>query len=379
MRYPVRSPRRATIAVGTHHYDNKDSAYPTMNPKPETSRKIFETDRPVVLHGKVQYAGGVSLPSSLQVSSGDANQQQHYKTQTIRQRMQRHSEFSKLSNEMEQYEKMVTELSSLLEERTKEAKAGSEAWRAKILIGSAHKIDQELRERIPLYEKTLRNNTGDEELRAAQTACMKLHRDFQRLHKQLVVATSLHKRQQQVSRLGAVGWAKQENSENQRVDESKAETDRRVSNNVSSPENGRYPIDVMDEEMQNANRKGSVGLPAKEDSKSDTTKKSSTCYLDSLQLLCGTVSCGSEMYKPTDAAYFSADAPAPPFEAAVVEGEGRVVATEGSVIATDDGVIAVEDEPTMNNSPATQEIDAEEEEKSEQDCLKVYILGYLLD
>jgi hypothetical protein len=105
---------------------------------------------------------------------------------------------------------MMAELSVLLDASGETPAA---AWRAKILFRSAQESDKELWKKLYDYEKTLlvRHKSScmsADEMRTAQTSCMKLHRDFKRSHKALVMALSLYEKRQaaEVSRLGAVGW-----------------------------------------------------------------------------------------------------------------------------------------------------------------------------
>eukprot|EP00523_Entomoneis_sp_CCMP467_P007596 CAMPEP_0168725916 /NCGR_PEP_ID=MMETSP0724-20121128/4401_1 /TAXON_ID=265536 /ORGANISM="Amphiprora sp., Strain CCMP467" /LENGTH=374 /DNA_ID=CAMNT_0008772717 /DNA_START=449 /DNA_END=1573 /DNA_ORIENTATION=+ len=101
---------------------------------------------------------------------------------------------------------MVSDLEELLADSGDSPEA---AWRARILMRSTQETDKELWEKLFHYEKSLNGEAGDPELRKAQTACMKVHRDFKRIHKSLVLTLSKFETRQkaEISRLGAVGWS----------------------------------------------------------------------------------------------------------------------------------------------------------------------------
>jgi len=134
--------------------------------------------------------------------------------QSVRKEMERRSTYQQLLHETNQYQKTVAELEQILPEAGEHPEA---AWRAKILMRSAQAVDQELWGKLYDYEKTLFNREQDPEVRQQQTACMKLHRDFKRSHKFLVMAVSLYEKTQraEMARLGAVGWSnrQEENDE----------------------------------------------------------------------------------------------------------------------------------------------------------------------
>lgn len=110
------------------------------------------------------------------------------------------SVFAQLTTEIEEFSKMVGKLESLLNSC---GSTPENAWRMRILLKSAVETDQDVYRKLFQYEKSLHNTD-----RTAQTACLKLHRDFKRSHKGLLLAVSLYERKQKVemSQLGAVGW-----------------------------------------------------------------------------------------------------------------------------------------------------------------------------
>jgi hypothetical protein len=72
------------------------------------------------------------------------------------------------------------------------------------LTRSAQEADRDIADKLYWYEKSLVDQGRRRDARTAQTACMKLHRDFRRVH-QILDATLLeHERRQRadLSRLG---------------------------------------------------------------------------------------------------------------------------------------------------------------------------------
>ena len=119
--------------------------------------------------------------------------------------MERKSMFSRLSHETQLFGRMVADLEGLLALCGESPEA---TWRARILMQSAQETDRELWTKLYNYENTF-DGDMDPESRQAHTACMKLHRDFKRTRKSLVLALSFFEKRQraEVSRLGAVGWS----------------------------------------------------------------------------------------------------------------------------------------------------------------------------
>lgn len=191
----------------------RTEAQPTMprvvvQENDEEAPRLPRKTRSIVLHGKVQR---VLLDDGGDEELRDVEQVQ-IQRDAIRKRLQRKSDYSQLTAETQQYQKLVSELSTLLDSSGETPEA---AWRVRILMTSAQETDKELWEKLYTYEKTLfmKKNSmsvaGEEELRTEQTACMKLHRDFKRSHKALLMAMSLYEKKQaaEISRLGAVGWS----------------------------------------------------------------------------------------------------------------------------------------------------------------------------
>jgi hypothetical protein len=178
-----------------------------QQPDDEEPPRLSQKTRSIVLHGKLQQllddGGDEELYDAVQVQM---------QRDAIRKRLQRKSDYSQLTAETQQYQKLVSELSALLDSSGETPEA---AWRVRILMTSAQETDKELWEKLYSYEKTLlmkkngSTSSGEEDLRTEQTACMKLHRDFKRSHKTLLMAMSLYEKKQaaEISRLGAVGWS----------------------------------------------------------------------------------------------------------------------------------------------------------------------------
>ena len=126
--------------------------------------------------------------------------------------MERRSVYAQLLHETNQYQKTVAELEQLLPEAGENPEA---AWRAKILMRTAQAVDQELWTKLYDYEKSLRSREEDPEVRRQQSACVKLHRDFKRSHKALVLALTMFEKTQnaEISRLGAVGWSERQDEQ----------------------------------------------------------------------------------------------------------------------------------------------------------------------
>lgn len=162
--------------------------------------------RSFVMHGKVHYIDDTASSSSSTKSSH--NHKSHESQTVIEQRVaqQRHSMFSQLSYEVQQFQALVANLETVLDSASTHPEA---MWRARILMSSAQETDQDLCQKLYAYEKTLSQGNN---VRAAQSACLKLHRDFKRIHRSLVMTLTLqHQRQHaEVSRLGAVGWSGKE-------------------------------------------------------------------------------------------------------------------------------------------------------------------------
>jgi hypothetical protein len=128
----------------------------------------------------------------------------------------RRSNFAILTYEMQQYQKLVSDLEHLLKDAGESPDA---AWRANILVKSVEETDIGLLEKLDKYEKMLEESSSCErgsmnqqktDLRLAQqrTACSKLRRDYNRCHATMKSGIEVHRKRQTVeaSQLGAVHW-----------------------------------------------------------------------------------------------------------------------------------------------------------------------------
>ena len=109
-------------------------------------------------------------------------------------------------------QKMVAELESLMEVS---GVSPESQWRTRILIRSAQDADRDIWKRLYEYESSHGDNPT---YSRAQMASRKLHRDFQRVHKQLKVILALYEKRQQVeiaflSRQGDDGVGEDEKKE----------------------------------------------------------------------------------------------------------------------------------------------------------------------
>lgn len=170
--------------------------------------------RPIVLHGRVQRTSvDIDDESSFSQSQNISRHRSYESDQvSVRKEMERRSVYAQLLHETQQYQKTVAELEQVLPEAGEQPEA---AWRAKILIKSAQAVDQELWKKLYDYEKMLHSREEDPDVRKQQTACMKLHRDFKRAHKSLVMALTVYEKTQraEIARLGAVGWSERQDEE----------------------------------------------------------------------------------------------------------------------------------------------------------------------
>lgn len=180
--------------------------------RPKSSRRPVRLRRPIVLHGRVQRSAVDIDDESLPNSRFYRHRSYESDQVAVRKEMERRSVYAQLLHETTQYQKTVAELEQVLPEAGDLPEA---AWRAKILMKSAQAVDQELWKKLYDYERTLRNREEDPGIRQEQTACMKLHRDFKRAHKSLVMALTVYEKTQraEIARLGAVGWSERQDEE----------------------------------------------------------------------------------------------------------------------------------------------------------------------
>lgn len=100
--------------------------------------------------------------------------------------------FSQLTTEIANYQRMVSELESLLVPSSSNPEA---QWRSRILIRSAKDADRDIWRRLCEYEANF--GVGSNSSRA-QIASRKLHRDFRRVHKHLIQFMGAYQLRQQV-------------------------------------------------------------------------------------------------------------------------------------------------------------------------------------
>lgn len=97
---------------------------------------------------------------------------------------------------------MVAQLDCLVQQS---AVSPEVQWRSRIMLRSAQEADRDIAEKLYRYEKTLVDAGGHgRDARTAQTACMKLHRDYRRIHKALCDTMQEYERRQRadISLLG---------------------------------------------------------------------------------------------------------------------------------------------------------------------------------
>jgi hypothetical protein len=156
--------------------------------------------RPITLHGKVVYLIDSDEREDNVATHKETLRMQMERTVSRQEQtaFERRNAFSKLTIEAVQFQKLVTDLEGILEQSGESPEA---SWRARIMIGSAQDAEKDLWDKLSVYEQSpLTAGTDTEnsqrELRSAQTACMKLHRDFNRTHKVLAMILSLHQNRQ---------------------------------------------------------------------------------------------------------------------------------------------------------------------------------------
>lgn len=163
----------------------------------------------MVLHGRVIELDDRSSSSSNtppdMMSSGSSSSERS--PVSVREQLSRKSTFQKLHSAVVHYQKLVSDLESVLKQAGDTPEA---AWRARILMKSAQETDKVLHQDLYKYEQSLCSKNQD--TRRAQTAVMKLHRDYKRSHRALGMCLQLYHTQQRVdmSTLGAVGWTEGE-------------------------------------------------------------------------------------------------------------------------------------------------------------------------
>jgi hypothetical protein len=156
---------------------------------------------------------GSSTYSSQEDDDGDALRQ-------IRSRLQQRSEFAQLVTDIRHFQTLVKDLDMALQ--LQETNTSPEAaWRARILWTSAVETDSAVTQSLMEYEKSLRIpdstqrpvDESKQELRTAQSGCLKLHRDVQRTHRSLQGLLAKYRQTQEFdirAQLGSVAWSAQQ-------------------------------------------------------------------------------------------------------------------------------------------------------------------------
>jgi hypothetical protein len=180
--------------------------------------------RPLSLHGKVlnvidsEEIAPYKTEARMRMEHAVSRQEE-----IARQTFERRSTFSKLIHETQQFQKLVADLDGILSQSGESPEA---SWRARIIIRSTQEAEKDLWDKLYKYEHSLltpESGAGEakdkensqRELRTAQTACMKLHRDFNRSHKILIMVLTLHEKRQkaEASRVRAVRWGGEKKDE----------------------------------------------------------------------------------------------------------------------------------------------------------------------
>ena len=155
-------------------------------------------------------------------SSGKHQSLRNFREQpgTVRENMQRKSKYYELRQDVQNYRKQVESLGQMLRQFIADTQTSNgshryykpepepsqtDTWRLRILVKSAVDTDKALWGKLYEYERLLKDK--DE-----QNSCVRLHRDFKRIHNGLVMCLSLideHRSNHPVLRqLGGVGWAR---------------------------------------------------------------------------------------------------------------------------------------------------------------------------
>ena len=146
---------------------------------------------------------------------------------SIRNSFERKHKFSQLAEETKQFQQQVSSLEQYIKEQQPDIASSlssstssdiENGWRIRVLIKTAQESEKALWTKLFEYEKTLLVNqepshfspAPQNDLREAQTACMKLHRDFKRSHKSLMMCVSLAEGNDPVDvtspPIDSVGW-----------------------------------------------------------------------------------------------------------------------------------------------------------------------------
>ena len=174
-------------------------ATPTMSARPRPPAPAITTRCPVTsrsLLDDLSSFGDSQMPNqslSCDVSEAPTAYDEDTMPPIVTPRENRtHSIFAQLTTEIANYQRMVSELESLLVPSSSNPEA---QWRSRILIRSAKDADRDIWRRLYEYEA----NFGDgSNYSRAQIASRKLHRDFRRVHKHLIQFLGAHQLRQQV-------------------------------------------------------------------------------------------------------------------------------------------------------------------------------------
>jgi hypothetical protein len=232
------SPDRAIRVRGVSQQHSTRHDYEIHSP--DENDGAFDSG-PAVLHGRVIH--GSSKPRAASTSPRP-KVRQHYSAPSllvttisstfssqeddgdalrkIRSRLQQRSEFAQLVTDIRHFQTLVKDLDLAL--RMQETNTSPEAaWRARILWTSAVETDSAVTQSLMEYERSLRMpdtsstrrpvDESKQELRTAQSGCLKLHRDVQRTHRSLQGLLAKYRQTQEFdirAQLGSVAWSAQQ-------------------------------------------------------------------------------------------------------------------------------------------------------------------------
>jgi hypothetical protein len=200
-------------------------------PTPSSILKKNESRRHVtVLHGRVVTNRTVEpLPSHRHWDEHYAYTQSNVGVGSIRNKFDRKYVFSQLLDAVREFQQQVSSLEQFIKEQQPDLSSNlssstsselENGWRVRVLIKAAQESEKALWTKLFEYEKTLLVHQEPnrffypaqaDDLREAQTACMRLHRDFKRSHKALLMCVSLAEGNESgdaaPSLIESVGWA----------------------------------------------------------------------------------------------------------------------------------------------------------------------------
>lgn len=168
-----------------------------------------------VLHGRVVKSNNEDGDVKGNEDMNPKPRNRSNKLSSIRETMMRKSSFFQLKDETAQFKKQVASLESIIRRHQDSVMSTEGAWRVRVLLKTAQDNDQSLWIKLYEFEKTLLSkdatSTTQDELRLAQTECMKLHRDFKHSHRTLLMCQSLTESispcQNSTASLSVVGWS----------------------------------------------------------------------------------------------------------------------------------------------------------------------------